>query len=218
MKTVFIFICTMSLMIACRNKTNQTTASSDSTQTFNDSLSSPRDIDSMNAIKNRLAYMTPGDNHMMLSTMQGQWDGSGTLWRTEDTAAVFSKIKAINQMGMGGRYLISTQTGIIDTSTFEGQNILGYDNAKKLFVSTWIDNYGTGITKLEGNWNQQKNQFELKGKMVDPVLGKEVDAKQNIRIIDANDHFVELFEYPKGKEQKIMEIKFTRAQPPIKNH
>ena len=47
--------------------------------------------------------------------------------------------------------------------------------------------------------------------MVDPASGKEVDAKENIRIIDNNNQFIELFEYPGGKEFKIMEVKFSRT-------
>lgn len=31
--------------------------------------------------------------------------------------------------------------------------IMGYDNAKKKFVSTWIDNLGTGIINMPGEWN-----------------------------------------------------------------
>ncbi len=157
--------------------------------------------------------MTPGDYHIMIGQWAGDWTGTGTLWRMADTAAVFSKVKAINKMEMGGRYLISNQTGTIQDSAFDGMSILGYDNAKKLFVSTWIDNFGTGVAKLEGTWNEKKNQLELKGKMVDPSLGKEVNAKENIRVIDNNNQFMELFEYPDGKEFKIMEVKFTRSQP-----
>jgi hypothetical protein len=34
---------------------------------------------------------------------------------------------------------------------FEGISTLGYDNAKKTFFSTWIDNMGTGMMVMEGN-------------------------------------------------------------------
>src|SRR5258706_10873007 len=181
MKVVLIIIYAAALMVSCRNRSGQTTTATDSMATFNDSLAATGDIDSMNAIKNREDYMRRTDYHIMLAAWVGEWTGKGTLWRMPDTGAVFSQIKETNTMEMGGRYLISHQTGTIQDSTFEGMNILGYDNAKKLFVSTWVDNFGTGLAKLEGVWNDKKNQLELKGKMIDPASGKEVDTKENIR-------------------------------------
>jgi hypothetical protein len=41
---------------------------------------------------------------------------------------------------------------------------MGYDNAKKKFVSTWIDNMGTGMMTAEGEWNPSKKSIEFKGK------------------------------------------------------
>ena len=35
--------------------------------------------------------------------------------------------------------------------TFKGTGIEGYDNGKKKFVGTWMDNMGTGIMMSEGD-------------------------------------------------------------------
>jgi hypothetical protein len=167
----------------------------------------------MTAIQNRAAYMRTNENHTILSTWAGEWNGTATIWRMPDTTATFAQVKSISQMGMGGRYLISNITGKMQDSTFQAMGTLGYDNVKKVFVSTWIDNFSTGITELEGNWNNAEHQLELKGKLVDPVTGKEADARENIRAIDGNNQFVELILYPgdKNKEQKLMEIKYSRT-------
>jgi len=168
----------------------------------------------MTAIQNRAAYMRTNENHTILSTWSGNWNGAATIWRMPDTTAVFGQLKSVSQMQMDGRYLISIITGKVKDTTFQAMGTLGYDNAKKLFVSTWIDNFGTGITELEGGWNNAEHQLELKGKMIDPVTGRDADTRENIRAIDHNNQFIELILYPgdKNKEHKLMEVKFTRGE------
>jgi len=46
---------------------------------------------------------------------------------------------------LGNRYLQSTYKGNMDGIRFEGWGLMGYDNQKQEFVSTWADNMGTGI-------------------------------------------------------------------------
>jgi hypothetical protein len=218
MKTAIVFVLTALLVFSCRDKTANTTMANETAKSFDDSLASPELIDSMTAIKNRSDYMRRSDQHKMLSDWEGEWTGTGTLWRSPDTSAVFSEIKSTNKMGMGRRFLILNQTGKLQDSAYESMCILGYDNAKKVFTSSWVDNFGTGLTTLEGSWNDEKNQLELKGKMMDPVVSKEVEAKQIIRLIDANNQFIELYQYPKGKEVKIVEVKFTRDKKENTTH
>ena len=211
MKNLICIICTI-LIISCRYQASETTKEP-AAKTFNDSLTSPGAIDSANAIQNRADYMRTNENHTILSTWAGDWNGAATVWRRPDTTAVFATVRMASEMSMGGRYLVSNITGTLEDTTFEAMGTLGYDNAKKVFVSTWIDNFGTGITELEGNWNNAEHQLELKGKMIDPVTRKEVDARENIRAIDKNNQFLELILYPgdKNKEQKLMEIKYSRV-------
>ena len=36
---------------------------------------------------------------------------------------------------------------------FQGMSTMAYDNGKKTFMSTWIDNMGTGILETEGTYD-----------------------------------------------------------------
>ena len=90
----------------------------------------------------------------------------------------------------------------------------GYDNAKKVYVSTWIDNIGTGVMKMEGPWDKATKSTTLTGKMIDPNTGKECDFKEIYTITDDNNQKMEMFgPDPKtGKQFKTMEIKLTRKK------
>jgi hypothetical protein len=96
---------------------------------------------------------------------------------------------------------------------FEGISTTGYDNAKKTFVSTWVDNMGTGIMIMEGKWDEKTKTLHLKGKQTDPTTGKEMDVRETFTVIDDNTQKMEMFMTPAGgKEYKNMEIVFTRKK------
>lgn len=57
-------------------------------------------------------------------------------------------------MILGGRYQQSMHTGSFNGMPFEGISLVGYDNTKKVFMSSWADNMGTGSMYMEGTWDQ----------------------------------------------------------------
>ncbi len=193
---------------ACNNakKEEGTTAKDSSTQ----QAAAPAP-DSATMMKNWQAYMTPGDMHKMMASWDGNWSCTVSSWMQPGTPPVTSKATAVNKMVLGGRYQASTFTGSFNGMPFEGMGTLAYDNAKKLFISTWVDNMGTGVMKMEGPWDPAKKSMELKGTMVDPSSGKDVTARETFTEKDANTQVMTMFAPgPDGKEFKTMEIIFTR--------
>jgi hypothetical protein len=120
-----------------------------------------------------------------------------------------STAEAKNEMILGGRYLQATNSGNFAGMPFEGIGITGYDNAKKVFVSTWIDNMGTGIMYLTGTWDAATKTINYNGSMVDPVSGKDIPVKEKVQIIDDKHQVMEMYSLAGGKEFKTMEIKMT---------
>ena len=78
----------------------------------------------------------------------GEWNEEVTMWMAPGAPPTVSKATAKNEMIMGGRYQLSKSTGTMMGMPFEGMSTVGYDNAKKQFTSTWIDNFGTGTMAL----------------------------------------------------------------------
>ena len=69
---------------------------------------------------------------------------------------------------MDGRYQQTTTTGSFMGMPFHGMSTTGYDNAKKVFFTTWIDNMGTGLMYGEGKWNNATKSIDFKGKTMEP--------------------------------------------------
>ncbi len=171
-------------------------------------------VDSAIAMKNWQAYMTPGEVHKMIASWSGNWNTETTMWMAPDAPPMKSMGKTVNKTVLNGLYQESVNTGTMMGMPFEGHGTLGYDNAKKIFVSSWVDNMGSGIIKMEGTWDAATKSVTMKGMCVDPSSGKDCEMKEIFKVIDDNTQTMEMYgPDPKtGKEMKMMELKFTRAK------
>lgn len=166
--------------------------------------------DSATMMKAWMEYMTPGEFHKMMAKDDGTWNEEITLWMDPSAPPTKSTATAVNTMILGGRYQQSKHTGSFNGMPFEGVSLVGFDNARKVFVSSWIDNMGTGIMYMEGKWDDKTKTINFKGKATDPMTGNEMEVRERFKIIDDNTQVMEMFDVRGGKENKTMEIKFTR--------
>jgi hypothetical protein len=217
MKRITITICTAALLFACNSndkkaeepkKDEATVASASTTEPAKEPV--PDSV----MQKNWMAYMTPSKQHEMMASWDGTWNGDVTVWMKPGAEPTKSTSVATNKMILGGRYQLSTHKGNFGGMPFEGMSTLAFDNAKKVFISTWQDNMGTGIMTGEGTWDESTKSITLRGKVMDPGLGKDVDYKEVFTVIDKDHQRMEMFgaNPADGKEFKSMEIVFTRKK------
>lgn len=169
--------------------------------------------DSATMMKNWQEYMTPGDMHKMMASWDGTWSSENTMWMEPGAPETKSTSTAVNKMVMNGMYQQSTHTGEMMGMPFSGMSTVGFDNHTQEFVSTWIDNMGSGIMVMKGPWDAATKTMTLKGKMVDPGTKGEIAVRETFKIIDDNTQEMEMFiTMPDGTEFKNMNIKFTRKK------
>ena len=90
---------------------------------------------------------------------------------------------------------------------FEGKGTVAFDNATQEFVSTWIDNMGTGMMVTRGKYDEATKTSTFHGEMVDPVIKKAKKVKEVITYIDDNNQKMEMFDILEdGKEFKSMQV------------
>jgi hypothetical protein len=223
MKQKFLVICAATfLFAACSNeKTEGETTSKDSADTkmekMDDNAKKEKawiPIDSNMMMKAWQESMKPGEPHKMLAKSAGTWTGDVTMWMANGAPPMKSTSTSVNTMLFNGLYQQSKHSGDMMGSKFEGMSTTAYDNAEKQFVSTWIDNMGSGIMVMKGNWDEATKTINMTGTIRNPANGLDCNIREVFKVIDDNNQVMEMYgpDPQTGKEYKTMEIKYTRKK------
>lgn len=213
-KTILSLLATAALLLSCNNEAAKTDA-----ETTPETAPSKEEawvpVDSATMMKNMMDYATPGPMHTLMASWNGTWKDENTMWEFEGASPQTAEGTTVFSTIMDGKYQQSTHTGTMMGMPFEGHGLLAYDNALKEFVYTWIDNWGTGIMTMTGQWDEANKTMTLAGSMPDVNRpGKQCNMREVIRMIDENTQHMEMYgpDMKTGKEYKMLEIKMTRVK------
>jgi hypothetical protein len=164
----------------------------------------------------------PGENQKLLADLAGTWTYTVKFWMNPDPNAKpeESKGTAVRKSIMDGRYSVLDVSGKMQMSgpdgkkkdmTFKGMGIDAYDNVKQKFISSWIDNMGTGIMMSEGTYDPAAKTFTYNAEG-EFIPGMKQKIREVIKIVDKDHHTFEWYEDRGGREVKTMEINYTRKK------
>jgi hypothetical protein len=169
--------------------------------------------DSATQAKNWQSYMTPGAEHKMIAEAKGTWEAEVSMCMAPGTPEQKATMTTENKMLLGGRYQQSTSKGTMMGMPFEGISTLAYDNHKKQYQSTWIDNMGTGIMVMNGTWDEATKTINFSGRMMNPGTAVEEDVRETFTLIDKDHQLLQMYgKGPDGKEYKTMQIHYSRKR------
>ncbi len=178
--------------------------------------------DQAEMMKQMMEMMKLNDNHKLLAETTGTWSYTVKMWMNPDPNAkpTESKGTGVRKMVLDGHYLTGDYVGKMmmpgangkmQNFTFHGMGIEAYDNAKKKFVSSWIDNMGTGIENSEGTYDPATKTWTYTSEM-EPIPGMKTQVREVIKMTDKNHMDLEWYETTAGgQEKKTMEINYTRS-------
>jgi hypothetical protein len=173
-------------------------------------------------MKQMMELSKTGENHKLLANLAGTWVYDIKFWMNPDPNAPPSESKgtAVRKPIMNGRYFVMDVSGKMQMPgpdgkpkdmQFKGMSIEGYDNVKKKFVATWIDNMGTGIEFSDGTYDPATKTFTYNLEM-EPVPGMKTQVREVLKIADKDHQTLEWYENRGGQEKKTMEISYTRKK------
>ncbi|WP_430400895.1 DUF1579 domain-containing protein [Flavobacterium sp.] len=170
-------------------------------------------LDSAAMAKAWADYATPSKAHEMLAKDTGVWDADMTFWMPDNPEAQKAKSKAEYKMILGGLYQEGKYSGDIFGMQFEGKGLMAFDNETEEYISTWVDNMGTGIMVTRGKYDEASKSIILFGDQVVPGTGKSKKVKEVITYMDENNQKMEMFDILEDeKEIKTMEIVSKRVK------
>ena len=159
-----------------------------------------------------MAYATPGEAQKSMAGMAGNWDTTITTYMMPGKPVV-EKGTATFEAIMDGRYVVEKADGNFQGMPFQGMGVFGYDNGLKQYVSTWIDNMGTGIMTATGSSDDGGKTITYVNKAFDPLSSKEQSYRSVLHMMSADQYHYEMYgPGPDGKEMKMMEITYDRKK------
>lgn len=160
------------------------------------------------------------DNHKLLASTAGTWSYVVKMWMDPKGNPSESKGTAVRKAVMDGRYVTGDYTGSfkmpgpdgkMKDMNFKGMSMDGYDNAKKKFVSGWVDNMGTGIYITEGDYDASAKTITYTGEF-EMMPGMKSKVREIIKFTDKDHMAMEYYEDRGQGEAKTMEINYTKKK------
>jgi hypothetical protein len=217
MKPTSLFIIVMLLITAaCKNPKPDLSGMKDGSDTTKMDTAKDMDdapavqVDSATMMKAWMDFATPGVMHKWMAKSDGNWSGEVKSYMNPGQPPVTSTANVVSKTIMNGLYQTSDYSGSMMGQPFMGHGILAYDNAKKQFINTWIDNMGSGVIVMTGSYNEGTKTLSLKGTQTDPLTGKDSMIREEIQFPDDNTQNFTMWGEMGGKEQIFMEAIFKR--------
>ena len=153
----------------------------------------------------------PGEQHAMLKPLVGKWKTTSKSWMEPGKDPMIDKGTATHQWMYGKRFVKEDFNGKWMKQPFHGMGLVGYDNTKKSYVSSWVDSVSTGMMVGEGNFDKDHNKLDMTAEYYCPISGGMRKAHMVTTILNNNEHTFEMYDIGShGKETKMMEITYKR--------
>lgn len=173
-----------------------------------------------------LDYSRPGPYHQLLANLVGTWTFQGSFYSgnsNPDSNKVigrFSGSLVRKSFAEGRFFLVELTGGTIQMPIQEGKmkeapaqriEIEGYNNVKKKFDLTYINNHlGSGIVFAEGSYDSTTKTI-LYEWQDEQVPAKKFTVRERFIILNNNNYKMEYYREQDGKVFKATEINCTRT-------
>lgn len=171
------------------------------------------------AMKRMEAYGALNENHAYLKQFEGEWECVSKWWMEQGAAPVENKCTSTAKVSFDGHFLIEKYSGNFSMAEnappmpFQGMATMGYDNHRKQFVSTWVDNWVSGVMTEYGSASEGGKIFTFEGENYCCMNDKVCKSKSVYTIVDPNTRKMEMWGPGlDGKVFKVMEMTFTRKK------
>lgn len=142
------------------------------------------------------AYMeagTPGEQHAELAESAGEYKATVKSYLGGPEPMVSEAIST-REMILGGRVLHETFRGDMMGQPFVGHSMVGYDNVRQMYWSTWVDSMSTTIMTSWGTWDDEKQALVMEGSYSDPLSGGPKPVKTILRYPEPGVETLEMWE------------------------
>ena len=160
-----------------------------------------------------VAASMPGDGHLSLDRMVGEWDGVFKIWMDPECEPMVSRGTVSRQWVLDGRFIKEIVEATSDWGTFTGIGYIGYNNVDGQYEFVWMDSMSTGMYIETGTYDPDSMILATRGSHRDPASGKVLNSFGKLDLSDSDRHtYVGYITGPSGKSFKHFEGTTTRQK------
>jgi len=149
--------------------------------------------------------------HAYLKKHLGKWTTEMKTYFEDPSNPTVAAGSATFTELFGGRYVRQEYKGAFAGLPFEGIGVTGFDKTKKKYVSTWVDNFETGILTMEGTYDEKTSTLTEVGTSHTPE--GEMKMKNVTKDIDKDTMVFSMYMVqPDGKENLGLQITYRRVK------
>lgn len=158
------------------------------------------------------AYQKPtlGREHRELAKWVGDWNCAQTIMMPGQEPMQVEG-KASFRSVFGGRFVQQDFSMSFMGQKFMGRGVSGYNQATKMYESTWTDNWGTAIAVSRGFTHSDGKTMTYHGSSHDEK-GQKFMTREYISWRSDDEVLFEMYNNIDGKEMKVMTIIYTRIK------
>lgn len=160
-----------------------------------------------------LAFSRPAGQHALLGKLAGTWHFQdvarpfvqGTLHRTPLYEGRFYRVEVT-----GGKLQIPVADGQLKEAAYQSSQLEGYDNGRRQFVTTSINNHiGSDIELQTGTYDAATQSFTYEWES-ELLPGKKQQSRRVLRVLDATHYAEDYYELQHGVAVKVRELRYTK--------
>lgn len=156
---------------------------------------------------------TPGDAHKKLAPMVGSFTATVRSWMVPGAPPMESTGTSENKWILDGRWVEQQFHGSFMGMPFDGVGMTGYNNIRKEYTGTWVDNMSTSMMTSRGTADANGKSWKFAVNSDNAMTGKSEMIDETIVVTDEDHHNFEMWgPGPDGKKFKMMEISYTRKK------
>jgi len=149
-----------------------------------------------------------GPEHQVLHAFAGTWDATARM----GTSGESTYAEESGRMALNGLWLIFDYRGEFFGQPFEGHGLMGFDQQKQRYVTTWVDSMNPTPVQMDGDWDAAGRKLTFSHEVVDPVTGETViERHEHVFRGDGRKRFEMIWARPDGDEVAL-QIDYVRRK------
>jgi hypothetical protein len=157
-----------------------------------------------------IASARPVAQHDRLREMSGRWQVRQRDWASGAAPWNDARGTATWRPVLGGRFMEEELVTSLKHHPYHGMGLVGFDRDTGKYVGAWMDDFGTSLLPLQGDWDEGTRSLTLKG-----YIGPQADPRTQWVMKQTwhdKDHMTVEWWGPTaaGTSVKVVEVDYTR--------